>query len=142
MTLHPLRANPLCLALACGGEADGTYTDKNGILRDAQDCWADPVQVWEAYSKRLCASECGRVTEGREAECFEGRQELMEDVRDWWCVDTCAADICLKLFDQYLETCSEEDVLALHEQCEIGPEALYWDANNPDREWSPECTHW
>ena len=142
MTTDQHRLLPLLLALACGGEGRGPYTDADGIRRDVNGCWADPEQIWEVYWEGYCTSDCGQVVEGMEEEFFESKLELREDVRDLWCVDPCAMDACQKVWNRFAETCSDEDGLAVHEQCEVGPEAVYWDANNPDRPWSQSCTGW
>ncbi len=142
MTAKRFHVLPLLFAFACGGDEKGPYTDADGIRRDAKGCWANPEQIWNEYHLRYCSSACGLIEEGMEEECLEGNLSLQEEVRDRWCVDPCAVDDCFKLWDHFLETCSEDDALATQAQCSEGPEAVYWDANNPDRPWSQSCAGW
>ena len=132
----------LAFAFACGGEGEGPYTDADGIRRDAKDCWADGEQIWDGFAERYCSAACGRFEADEVSLCIDSMLARQERVRDTWCVDPCAVDACFEVWDQYLDTCSEADSEAAFEQCNVGPEAMYWDANNPDRPWSPTCAGW
>jgi len=139
---HGLFLLAFAFAFGCGGEGEGPYTDADGIRRDAKDCWADGEQMWHAFAERYCSAACGRFEADEVSLCIESRLALQEEVRDTWCVDPCAADACFEVWDRYLDTCSEADSEATDAQCSIGPEAIYWDGNNPDRPWSPTCAGW
>ena len=70
------------------------------------------------------------MEKGIKEQCFQDRLERQQKVRDRWCVDPCAADACLKVWDCLLETCSEGE--ATLEQCTARPQAIDWYGNNPD----------